>query len=123
MATPTSFLAFRSILDSLQQPPIGTTSSFYDIRDVEVYRGPQGTFAGANSTGGAVFVTSNSPNLDKVGGTMEVWGGDYNDLGARGAVNMPLTDKLAVRVAVNIERRDSFYKIVGWKAAFQPESR
>ena len=78
-----------------------------------MYRGPQGTFAGANSTGGAVFVTSNSPNLDKVGGTMEVWGGDYNDLGARGAVNMPLTDKLAVRVAVNIERRDSFYKIVG----------
>jgi iron complex outermembrane recepter protein len=96
-------------LDALVQPPIVTTSSFYDIKNVEVYRGPQGTFAGANSTGGAVFVTSNSPDLSGFGGNIEAWLGDYWDAGVRGAVNMPLSDTVGVRVAFNAERRNSFY--------------
>lgn len=97
-------------IDGLVQPAIGATSGFFDIRDVEVYRGPQGTFAGDNSTGGAVFVTSNSPTLDRFSGDIEAWGGDYWDIGARGAVNAPLTDTLGFRAAFNIETRDSFYK-------------
>ncbi len=97
-------------LDSLIQPPIVTTSSFYDIQRVEVYRGPQGTFAGANSTGGAVFVTSNSPNLSGFGGNIEAWLGDFWNVGTRGAVNMPLSDTFGIRVAFNAERRDSFYR-------------
>jgi iron complex outermembrane recepter protein len=100
-------------LDWLLQPPIVTTNSFFDIGDVEVYRGPQGTFAGASSTGGAVFITSNSPTFSGVGGNVEVWGGNYTDVGSRGAVNLPVNDKLAFRVAYNIERRDSFFHDIG----------
>jgi iron complex outermembrane receptor protein len=100
-------------LDWLLQPPIVTTNSFFDIGEVEVYRGPQGTFAGANSTGGAVFVTSNSPSFSGVNGNVEVWGGNYTDVGSRGAVNLPVNDKLAFRAAYNIERRDSFFRNLG----------
>jgi len=100
-------------LDWLLQPPIVTTNSFFDIGDVEVYRGPQGTFAGASSTGGAVFITSNSPTFTGVNGNVEVWGGDYTDVGSRGAVNLPISDTLAARVAYNVERRDSFFRDIG----------
>jgi len=100
-------------LDGLLQPPIVSTNSFFDIGDVEVYRGPQGTFAGASSTGGAVFITSRSPTFTGVNGNVEVWGGDYSDVGSRGAVNLPVNDKLAFRVAYNVERRDSFFHDIG----------
>lgn len=100
-------------IDGLVQPPIVTTNSFFDIGEIEVYRGPQGTFAGANSTGGAVFVNSNSPTTGAVGGNVEAWGGSYSDIGARGALNMPIDDQLAVRLAFNVERRDSFFHTIG----------
>ncbi|HEY5409543.1 MAG TPA: TonB-dependent receptor plug domain-containing protein [Caulobacteraceae bacterium] len=100
-------------LDWLLQPPIVSTNSFFDIGEVEVYRGPQGTFAGASSTGGAVFITSNSPTFTGVGGNVEVWGGNYSDVGSSGAVNLPINDKLAARVAYNVERRDSFFHDIG----------
>ena len=100
-------------LDWLLQPPVVSTNSFFDIGQVEVYRGPQGTFAGASSTGGAVFITSNSPTFGGVNGNVEGWGGSYGDAGARGAVNLPVSDTLAARIAFNVERRDSFFKNQG----------
>lgn len=100
-------------LDGLVQAPIAFANGFFDVKDVEVYRGPQGTFAGVSSTGGAVFVTSNNPTLDKVGGSIEAWGGNYWDAGLRGAVNVPMTETIAFRAAFNVERRDSFYKNLG----------
>lgn len=99
-------------LDGLVQAPVVFSSGFFDVQDVEVYRGPQGTFAGANSTGGALFINSRNPELGKFNGTVEAWGGDYWDIGARGAVNVPLTDNMAFRAAFNLESRDSFFKSV-----------
>ena len=40
-------------IDGLFQPPIVSTLNFYDVANIQVLRGPQGTFAGSNSTGGA----------------------------------------------------------------------
>ena len=87
---------------------------FYDISSIEVLRGPQGTFEGQNATGGALIVNSNSPTLDAgAHGYVEGQYGNYNDARLRGAVNMPLSDTLAVRLAVNDEYHDSFAQITG----------
>jgi iron complex outermembrane receptor protein len=87
---------------------------YFDVASVEVLRGPQGTFAGQNATGGAVIVNTNNP---VIGGGYDGYllghFGNYNDLGLQGAVNLPINDTLAARVAVNLERRDSFYDISG----------
>jgi iron complex outermembrane receptor protein len=95
--------------DGLWQPPVGTSSSFYDVGSVEVLRGPQGTFVGSNSTGGAIFINSNSPSLEDQSGRIEVLLGNYADAGANGEVNLPLNDRWATRIAFNVERRNSFY--------------
>ena len=83
---------------------------FYDLQDVEVLRGPQGTFAGQDATGGAVFVNSKSPTLsDPVSGDLTAAYGNYDDVLLQGAVNLPISDTLAARVAFLDEKRNSFY--------------
>ncbi len=101
--------------DGLWQPPVTTAAAFYDIASVEVLRGPQGTFVGSNSTGGAIFINTRSPDFNGVHGQVEAMGGNYADFGANGAVNLPIDDKWAARVAFNIERRNSFYNDVASK--------
>lgn len=87
---------------------------YYDIARVEILRGPQGTFVGQNATGGAVFVTSRNP---EIGGGYHGYimgsAGNYDYFGLQGAVNLPISDTLAARVAFNTDHRDSFYDITG----------
>ncbi|MEO9132258.1 MAG: TonB-dependent receptor [Sphingomonas sp.] len=100
-------------INGVFQPPILTMSSFYDLSNVEVLRGPQGTLVGSNSTGGAIFMTTQAPKLDAVGGYLTAGYGNYNAATVQGALNVPLTNTLAVRVAGNFQRHDSFYTDIG----------
>jgi iron complex outermembrane recepter protein len=89
------------------------TEPYYDIGSVELLRGPQGTFAGTNATGGAVFITSRNPDFSGVNGYVMGQVGNYDHLKFQGAVNVPLSDTLAARFAVNSEQRGSFHDITG----------
>lgn len=87
---------------------------FFDIQSVEVLRGPQGTFVGQNSTGGGIFINSKSPTIgDGVNGDVSLGIGNYQNVLLRGAVNLPISDTLAARVAFNAEQKDSFYDNLG----------
>ena len=74
----------------------------YDVTRIEVLRGPQGTLYGSGSMGGTVKVVTNQPKLDtfesSVQGTASgTEGGGFNG-GGNLMFNIPLGDKLAVRV-------------------------
>ncbi|MFK5088492.1 TonB-dependent receptor plug domain-containing protein, partial [Klebsiella pneumoniae] len=62
-------------IDGLFQPPITQSLEMYDVQNVEVLRGPQGTLVGSNSTGGAVFINSKRPVLGKWAGDLTLEGG------------------------------------------------
>lgn len=100
-------------IDGVFQPPILTSSSFYDIASIEVLRGPQGTLVGSNSTGGAVFINTQSPTTDRVKGYAQASYGSYNALSAEGAINLPIAKDLAIRVAGTGKWRDSYYTDIG----------
>jgi len=108
--TPVGVVTYRDGASTF--PGYVTAEPFYDIKSIEVYRGPQGTFVGQNATGGAVFVTTNDPVIggDYSGYVLGQYG-NYNDMQLQGAVNIPLTDTLAIRVSGFGEKRDTFYKI------------
>jgi iron complex outermembrane recepter protein len=85
---------------------------YYDVGSIEVLRGPQGTIAGQNATGGAVFVTSNNPQIGGgYDGYVQAQAGNYGDVGLQGAVNIPVDDTFAMRFAAYGESRGSFYSI------------
>src|SRR5271163_4900678 len=91
-----------SYRDGLWQPPILTTDTFYDIGSVEVLRGPQGTFVGSNSTGGAIFINSRSPDFNGLHGDLQAQVGNYSEWATQGAVNLPINDTWAARVAFDV---------------------
>jgi len=86
---------------------------YYDLDGVEVLRGPQGTFAGQSASGGALFIRSKSPTLDGFSGYGQIGGGEWAEYEAQGAVNVPITDTLAIRVSLNYMNRDSWYHLTG----------
>lgn len=88
--------------------PEGVGVNFFDIERIEVLKGPQGTLYGRNTSGGAINLITRSPNLDKLGGTLNVEAGNFGLFRVDGAVNVPLTDTLAVRVAANRVNRDGY---------------
>jgi iron complex outermembrane receptor protein len=87
---------------------------YFDIASVEVLRGPQGTFSGQNATGGAIIVNTQDPKING-GYTGYLLGklGNYNDVGLQGAINLPISNTLAARIAFNGEHRSSFYTVSG----------
>ena len=101
--------------DGLYQPEaILLLTPFYDIADVTVLRGPQGTIVGQNSTGGSLQINSRNPDLTGgVSGYIEAIAGNYNERRVNGAINLPISDVLAARVAFNVESRDSFFHNYG----------
>jgi len=87
---------------------------YFDVANIQVLRGPQGTIVGQNSTGGAVFVNTNDPIVGgEIHGYFNANYGNYNDAGMQGAINLPISDTFAARVALFAERRDSFFKVHG----------
>jgi iron complex outermembrane recepter protein len=110
--TTTGVITYRDGVATF--PGYFTAEPYYDIARVEILRGPQGTFVGQNATGGAVFVTSQNPVINGGDrGYLQAQVGNYDDVGAQGAINLPVGDTFAARIAFNAEKRDSFYDITG----------
>ncbi len=86
----------------------GGPGRYYDLQNVQVLKGPQGTLFGRNSTGGAVLFEPHKPT-ENYEGYIQGQVGNYNDRGFEGALNLPIiADKLAARFAASGEQRDGF---------------
>lgn len=88
--------------------PEAQFASFLDVQRVEVLRGPQGTLYGRNATGGAVNVITNKPG-NRLGGKVSLEFGNYNARRAEAAIDVPVSDALKLRAAVNANKRDSIF--------------
>ncbi len=79
--------------------------NLYDIERVEVLRGPQGTLYGSGSMGGTIKVITNQPKLGAFEGSVQGTGsytdGGGGNYGANLMLNLPLGEKLALRLVVS----------------------
>jgi len=102
--------AVVSYFAEVPDPDMGSFVPQYDLESVQVLKGPQGTLFGRNTTGGAVLYSPVMASYETNGylsGTV----GSYGKREIQGAVTVPLIeDKLAVRLAGDIDRRDPFTK-------------
>nr|WP_316642307.1 TonB-dependent receptor [uncultured Roseateles sp.] len=81
--------------------------SFFDLERVEVLRGPQGTLYGRNATAGAINVISNKPKF-QLAGAAGLTLGNLDTLRYEAMVNLPVSETVALRLAVAGNRRDGY---------------
>lgn len=91
----------------------GGPGNFVDLQSVQVLSGAQGTLFGRNTTGGAVLLTAAKPT-DKLEGSIAGGFGNYNMTELEAVVNVPLTDRLAVRLVGASRDRDGFTQDLNW---------
>ena len=81
---------------------------FFDVERVELLRGPQGTLYGRNATGGSVNMITTMPKYDALDGFVDVEAGDYNHFRVKGAINIPFSDTMGLRLAGFDLSRDGY---------------
>ena len=81
---------------------------FYDLGQIEVLRGPQGTLFGRNATGGVVNFRTAPPVLGKLQASADVEYGNYNAMKIKGMINVPIGKDLAVRASGYYLKRDGY---------------
>jgi iron complex outermembrane receptor protein len=85
-----------------------SATSFIDLQSVQVVKGPQGTLFGRNTTGGAVLYTTAQPTND-FSGRLTAKIGNYDMRAVEAVLNVPIVeDKVLLRFAGNLIRRDGF---------------
>jgi len=99
------------LVDDFVMPSVQTQLlDTFDVSQVEVLRGPQGTLFGKNSSGGAVTVRTKRPLLNKTFVEGELSAGSFGTRQAKGAFNLALGDIAALRVVAGYEKSDGYYK-------------
>ncbi|WP_313439943.1 TonB-dependent receptor domain-containing protein [Novosphingobium sp.] len=81
----------------------------YDLDQVEVLRGPQGSLFGRNTTAGIIKIDTIKPATDRWTGRANASYGSYNSVNVDAGVGGPIIqDVLAVRVSGLYQRRDDW---------------
>lgn len=96
-------------IDEVYYPSVtGNLLGLFDVARVEVLRGPQGTLFGRNTIAGAIQFISTKPEVGKFSGYAEGGGGNLGTYRFTGAVNIPLGNTLALRVAAQVNNQGGY---------------
>jgi len=79
----------------------------FDVQQVEVLRGPQGTLFGRNTTAGIIKFDTVKPTQD-LEGYAKAGFGSYGTMNFEGAIGGGLTDDLSARLSVLSQERDDY---------------
>jgi iron complex outermembrane receptor protein len=98
------------LIDDIDFSALGMPATLFDVGQVEVLRGPQGTHYGANALAGLIVVRGNDPSLES-GWNLEASGGDYATRSIGFAATGPAAAlNSAWRVSVQKSRSDGFMR-------------
>jgi iron complex outermembrane receptor protein len=99
--------------------PRGLGVMFYDLERVEVNKGPQGTLYGRNALAGTLNIITAKPKLGEFGGYAQAEISNRSSYGAEAALNIPLGETFAARLAGMYVNKDFGYRNV----STDPEAR
>ena len=87
----------------------GLNGNLLDTKSVQILKGPQGTLFGRNTTGGAILINSNDPDLNEFSGKLSASYGRFNEFEGIGVLNVPIVPgKVALRLAGSRVHRDGY---------------
>jgi len=90
----------------------GISGQLFDLKRVEVLRGPQGTLFGRNATGGLVHYISKDASVAETNGYIEAQAGDFSLGGVEGALGGSFSDNIRGRIAGRWTKMDGYIKSV-----------
>lgn len=92
--------------------PGAAVEKFLDVGSTQILRGPQGTLFGKNTTAGAVLINSEQPDTGSFSGSYNVGYGNFDTWKAKGALNIPVSENSAIRLAALHTETKGFYEDV-----------
>lgn len=95
--------------DVYMSAPAMQTFALFDLDQVQVLKGPQGTLYGRNTSGGAIVMTSARPT-DTFTGVGHVEYSSFNSYQISGAVGGPLVQDIDARLAFVVNHSDGFMR-------------
>lgn len=87
--------------------PGSQTFQVFDLEQIEVLKGPQGTLYGRNTSGGAINFISTKPS-DVFTADAHLSYSSFNTFNFEGAVGGPITSNLSGRIAVTTKQSDGY---------------
>ncbi len=110
--SPSVAVYFADVVAPRAQPNTGGgngigVGAFFDLQNVQVLKGPQGTLFGRNTTGGAILLVPRKPTSD-LEGYVEGSIGNYNMRRFEGVINIPVSDTIRFRAGVNHQKSDGY---------------
>ena len=89
----------------------------FDMQRTEVLRGPQGALYGRNAVGGAINVISRQPSFT-TDAELTFLAGSQDAYGLQAIVNLPLSETVALRGGIDVEKQDGgFYRTAAGEVA------
>jgi len=82
----------------------------FDVANVQVLRGPQGTLFGRNTPAGVIKIDSAKPSDTELSGYGSASWATFDTVNAEAAVNLPLGQGWAVRASGLLQRRDNWVR-------------
>lgn len=95
------------IVDDIDFSGIGSIASTFDVAQVEVYKGPQGTRFGANAMAGLIYMSSNAAS-DTFESALKVTAGNYGSIGTGFVLSGPASDTVNYRLSAEKYQSDGF---------------
>ena len=95
------------LIDDVDVSGMGGAATLFDVQQVEILRGPQGTRFGANALAGMVNIRSNDP-AEAFEALVSSGYGNYDSWNMGAVVSGPLAEGLLGRLAVQQKRSDGY---------------
>jgi len=95
------------VVDDIDFSGIGGIATLFDIDQIEVFRGPQGTRYGANALAGLIYMQSTDPG-DTLSGRVNLLVGDDDAFGGGIAVGGPMGESAGFRVSAHHHESNGF---------------
>jgi len=95
------------VVDGVDFSNLGLAGGIYDVDQVEVLRGPQGTTFGSNAMAGLIYIQSAAPT-EEFEGRVDISSGNYDAQSMGVVFSGPLNSQLLGRIAINKNTSDGY---------------
>ena len=95
------------LVDGVDLSGLGGAATLFDVQQVEVLRGPQGTLYGANALAGLINVVTPDATED-LSGFLQIDGGNYGARGVGAVLSGAVTDEVGFRISARQYQDDGF---------------